>query len=128
MTTLRKGVAGLVIARVERDASGAAPLGGLLRRHDVLGAGEQAAGRDPGGDERVVVRAAVERGGLGLAPDRGEEVNEDVFNHARAGRAGGRGVRRIAVVQEPARVSEPTMSKLSITAMSLSSRLLSWLT
>ena len=47
-----EAVAGLVVARVERAPRRCRRRRGLLRRLVVLGAGEQAAGRDAGVDER----------------------------------------------------------------------------
>jgi hypothetical protein len=64
-----EGVAGLVIARIGRVASGAALLVLLLLCLNVLSPGKQPTGRNPGGDECVVVGAALERGWLGLLPD-----------------------------------------------------------
>src|SRR5204862_7689371 len=58
---VRDRVAGLVVAAVVRLAGHAAERRRLLGRLDALGAGEQPPRRDPHGDERPVVRAAVER-------------------------------------------------------------------
>ena len=78
------GVAGRVVARVIRLASSAAEDGGLLRRLDALGAGEQPACRNARLDEREVVAASVEVGGRRGQALRGEVVQEDVLDRVRA--------------------------------------------
>jgi hypothetical protein len=61
-------VAALVAAGVVGLAGGAAVDGRLLDGLLTLGPAEQATGRDPDGDERAVVGAAVERRRLGGEP------------------------------------------------------------
>ena len=66
-----EGVARLVVARVELLAGGAAPDRLLLLGLDLLGAGEEAARRDAGQDERLVVAAAGELRVVVRLTDRG---------------------------------------------------------
>jgi hypothetical protein len=83
-----EGVAGLVIARIGRVASGAAPLVLLLLCLNVLSPGKQPTGRNPGGDECVVLGAAVERGLL-WCPIEAKKSTKTSSTYAGAGRAGG---------------------------------------
>jgi hypothetical protein len=94
-------VAGLVVARVIGQTRSAAVDGRLLGRLENLGAAEQAAGGDPDRDEGAVVRAAVERGGVGRLALAGEMLVEQRLDLRGAGRSRRRGVGAVAVVDEP---------------------------
>ncbi len=61
VVVVRERVARLVVAGVELHARSTAPDRLLLRRLDLLRAGEEATGRDAVLDERLIVAAAVER-------------------------------------------------------------------
>ena len=76
-------VAAEVVARVVRLPGRAAVDRGLLCRLDPLGAGEQAARRDAGVDERPVVRSAVERRRLRREPLAREVVEEEPLDLGR---------------------------------------------
>ncbi len=73
-------VAAEVVARVVLLTRGAAEDRGLLRRLELLGPGEEAAGRDARGDERAVVRAPVEVRRQVRDPLAGEVVEEDLLD------------------------------------------------
>ena len=95
-------VAELVVARVERRRRRCRRTARTcVGRLDVLGAGEDAAGRDAGRGERVVVRAPVERDRLVGQALAVPEVLEHLLDHARAVRAGEALLVAVAVVDEP---------------------------
>ena len=105
---VQQRVAALVVAGVVRLTGDAAVDRGLRGRLDPLGAGEQAAGRDPGLDERAVVRAPVERRRLRREPLAREVVEEHRLDLVGPVRTHGAFARRVvAVVDEAHEVGRP---------------------
>ena len=99
-------VAGQVITRVVLDPGRAPVVLDLRCCLDSLRAGEQAAGRDAGRDERPVVRTAAERRRVHRQILALEVVQEEVLEECRTGRTGGdagadREVAVVTVVDEP---------------------------